>query len=395
MKTTVRRRRLAGAVSCALLLVTASSVVAFQVRPNSSRFDALVVLDPSQSLDVATTPLASLPSTERLRGAWEAFRATHGQAWSVYLDRRSGAPLLVEGQGIPWPIAKGATVESIAASLRPFIAFRQTLLLADNAELVLDSKASGPLSPDVWQIAFSRAIAGVPVVGERYVFTIGHGNLISFGAPRWSRIDADPFPDIDVTEALVRLTAYMGLNVADGVKMVDKGSLQLVPMRAEGARAASGGAYAGPLGAGYGSALVWRLALHVEGEPGTWEAMIDAHTGAIRSFRDINDYAQAKGGVYPVSDDQIPPDGVEQAGYPMPFTNITINAVPQTASSLGGFNCTPGGATATTTLAGQYVKVVDTCGAISQSVPPLERKSRSPSHATDCETAPQVSTTLT
>lgn len=381
MKHSVRRWRAAVAVFLALLLVTASSAVAFQVRQEPSRFDALVVEDPSQSLDVATTPVASLPSTESSRGAWEAFRAVHGQAWSVYLDRRSGAPLLVEGRGLPWPIAKGATVESIAASLRTFIAGSKTLLFADNAELVLDRPASGSLSPDVWQIAFRRAIAGVPVVGERYVFTIGHGNLISFGATRWSRIDANPVPDIEATEALSRLTAYMGLNVADGVRMIDKGSLQLISLRAG---AASGGAYSGPLGAGYGSALVWRLALKVEGEPGTWEALIDAHTGAIRSFRDVNDYAQAKGGVYPVSNDQLPPDGVEQADYPMPFTDITINAAPQTTSSSGAFSCTPGGATATTTLAGQYVRVVDTCGAISQSVSCDDDLDLSGSSGTDC-----------
>ena len=384
MKHSARTWRAAVGVSVALLLVTASQVVAFQVRPPSSRFDALVIDDPAPSLDVATTPAASLPPTEPLRGAWDAFRASHGQAWSVYLDRRSGAPLLVEGRGIPWPIAKGATVASIAASLRTFVAGRQTLLLAENAELILDPAASGPLSPDVWQIVFNRAIAGVPVLGERYVFTLGHGNLISFGAPRWSRIDASPFPDIDAAEALVRLTAYLGLKTGDGVTVLDKGSLQLIPLRAEGARAASGGAYAGPVGAGYGSALVWRLALHVDGEPGTWEARIDAHNGAIRSFGDINDYAQAKGGVYPVSNDQLPGDGVEQAGYPMPFTNITIDAVSQTASSSGAFACTPGGATATTTLAGPYVKVVDTCGAIAQSVSCDNDLDLSAGAGTDC-----------
>ena len=29
------------------------------------------------------------------------------------------------------------------------------------------------------------------------------------------------------------------------------------------------------------------------------------------------------GGVYPVSNDQRPPDGIEQAGWPMPFVNVT------------------------------------------------------------------------
>jgi hypothetical protein len=35
---------------------------------------------------------------------------------------------------------------------------------------------------------------------------------------------------------------------------------------------------------------------------------------------------------------------------------------------MGLFNCTPGGSTATTTLSGQYFKVNDNCGPVSQSV---------------------------
>jgi len=65
--------------------------------------------------------------------------------------------------------------------LRPFIADHRALLLADDAELVLDRDASGLLSPEVWQIAFNRVVAGRAGAGERYLFTIGHGNLISFG----------------------------------------------------------------------------------------------------------------------------------------------------------------------------------------------------------------------
>jgi len=181
------RRRAVVAVCSAVVLASASSVFAFQVRPTPSRFDALVIEDPSRSPDVATTPVDSLPATERVRQAWDGFRAANGKDWRVYLDRRSGAPLLVEGPGLPWPIEKGASVASIAASLRAFIGSNKTLFMANDAELVLDREASGRLTGDVWQIAFSRAIAGVPVVGERYLFVIGHGNLIAFGATRWSR----------------------------------------------------------------------------------------------------------------------------------------------------------------------------------------------------------------
>jgi hypothetical protein len=214
------------------LLLSVSAVLAFQVRPKTSRFDPLVVENPTNSLDVATTPPAALPTTATARAAWDGFRATHGQAWSAYLDKRSGVPLLVEGKGIAFPIEDGATAESIATNLRGFISNNKALLVADNSEMVFDPNASGPLNPNVWQIVYNRFIAGVPVIGERYMFTIGHGNLMSFGAPRWSRIDTSPFPDIDRAEALVQVTAYMGLNVADGLSVEEKGTLQLIALRA-------------------------------------------------------------------------------------------------------------------------------------------------------------------
>ena len=183
MTFSVRHRRTALAAFASSFLASATAVYALQVRPPTGRFDALTVSDATSSLDVATTPVASLDSTERARGSFEGFRAAHGPQWSAYVDRRSGAPLLVEGQGIAWPAAKGATIDSLGVSLRAFILENRALLLADDAELVFDRDASGELYPDVWQIVFNRAIGGVTVAGERYIFTIGHGNLMSFGAP--------------------------------------------------------------------------------------------------------------------------------------------------------------------------------------------------------------------
>ena len=360
-------KALAGIV--ALFIAGASAVHALQVPDKGGRFEDLVIEDPGNGLDVATTPVGSLPVGHAARTGWEVFRATHGQDWSVHLDRRSGAPLLVQGKGIPWPGAEGATVASLATSLRSFIAGSRSLLLVNDAELVLDDAASGPLADDVWQIVFGRQVAGIPVAGELYVFTIGHGKLISFGTPRWSRIDASPLPELNAAQAQERLVAYMKLTAADAVTIVTAPSLSFIPLRAPGSPGARAtGPYAGALGSGYASALVWRVALRIEGEPGTWAAQIDAKTGAIRSFVDDNRYVRVKGGVYPLSDDQLCPDGCEQPNYAMPFADVTLGTVEQTASTLGVFNCSPAGSIAKTTLAGPYVKVFDNCGAISQAL---------------------------
>jgi hypothetical protein len=52
-----------------------------------------------------------------------------------------------------------------------------------------------------------------------------------------------------------------------------------------------------------------------------------------------------------------------QSGYSMPFTNTGLAAPNDFTNSAGVYNW-PGG-TATTTLAGRFVRIVDTCGAIS------------------------------
>jgi hypothetical protein len=385
MKNCVPRWRTAFAVFLALLLVTASAVVALQVPETRGRFDSLIVADPTSSLDVATTPLGSLPAGDSARAGWEHFRAAHGREWSIYLDRRSGAPLLVEGQGIAWPTGKGTTIDSLAASLREFVKGNRTLFLADDTEIVLDHEASGPLLEDVWRVAFDRQISGIPVAGERYLFTIGHGRLISFGAPRWSRIDASPFPDLDAREAQERLSAHMGLTVTDAVDVVEQPKLEFIPLRAAGPKSAAAfGAYNGAIGAGYTSALVWRLALRIEGEPGTWVGQIDAHTGAIHSFVDDNRYVRVKGGVYPISNDQICPSGCEQPNYSMPFADVTLNGVPQTSTTMGLFDCSPANSIAKTTLAGPYVKVIDNCGPISQSLSCAFDLNLGTSTGTDC-----------
>ncbi len=372
-----------------LLAGSSRAVFALQIPQQPSRFDALVVDDPTAGLDVATTSPSSLPAASTARIGWEKFRAASGGAWSVYLDRRSGAPLLVEGQGIAWPIAPDATTVSIAASLRAFIAGHRDLLLADDAELVLDEDASGPLTDDAWQIVFDRAVAGVPVRGERFVFTIGHGSLVAFGATRWSRIDASPFPDLDPKDAQGQVAAYLRLAPSDAADFFAAPALELIPLRVGNAPAAAmAGPYVGTMGQGYTSALVWRVVLRVPGERGTWVALVDAHTGEIRSLVDDNRYAKVKGGIYPVGNDQVCPEGCEQPAFPMPYANITIGASNSTSSATGVFTCTPSGSVATTTLNGQYFKVNDQCGGVSQSVTCNSDLDMATSAGTDCVVPP-------
>ena len=89
-----------------------------------------------------------------------------------------------------------------------------------------------------------------------------------------------------------------------------------------------------PPSAGFGFRLVWAVAGTLAGDHGHWEALVDATTGALLAFEDRNQYAAATrivGGVYPLANDGVPPAGVEQPGYPMPFadaTNVIVEVMP-------------------------------------------------------------------
>ncbi len=85
---------------------------------------------------------------------------------------------------------------------------------------------------------------------------------------------------------------------------------------------------------------------------------MDAHSGEVLASKDQNHYAEVKGDVYPVTNDGIVPDGVEQAGWPMPFADAT-GGTTDTGGNIG----TSG--SITTDFYGPYVDINDNCGSSS------------------------------
>src|SRR4029453_14978784 len=98
-----------------------------------------------------------------------------------------------------------------------------------------------------------------------------------------------------------------------------------------------------------------------------------------------------KGGVYPESPEGVCPAGCEQAGYPMPFSNVTMGHKRQTTNGAGSFQCTPSGGIATVTLSGPFVLTYDECGPISESVTCENDLDLGVSSGTDCAVPPRGS----
>jgi len=363
----VSRRASIRLAVCMLALAAAGAVArAAVVNRRSSRFDRVVVADPSWSIGIVAETPDAIPGFDQERAGWAAFQSQNGGGWNVFVDRRSGSPLLVQGPGVRWfPLDAKPVLQDVVGKAHAFVRANETLFKVRDAQLVLSVAGSGPVDKDHTILLFERAVDGVKVDREQFLLFVTRGSLSAFGANSWGPLEHAPKATVDKATARQILYGHMGILGTDAVTDLAVPEKVLLPATAHGR---DEGAFSGAPGTGISYELVWRFVVRVAGEPGTWSGSVDAASGKVVSLFDDTKYAQVKGGVYPVSDDQVCPDGCEQPAWPMPYADVTINGSPSTAGDMGIFACSPAGGTAVTRLAGPYVAVNDTCGAVNQSV---------------------------
>jgi len=207
------------------------------------------------------------------------------------------------------------------------------------------------------------------VFNAHFHAVLSHGNLILLGTENWCNLDkvsTEPLKTEDDAKAAVssyidssysklgrrRLNAPQRPNI----RKWDKSELGFMAM-AKGRRVGQA-AYA----QGLNCRLVWEVSLVLENDVGRYKAVIDAITGELQSFTDENHYFGAKGGVFPVTNDGNDPDGVEQAGWPMPFMQVGSEI-----TDSGGNYVERGSQTAR--FYGPYVNMADNCGTDSLTQP--------------------------
>lgn len=211
------------------------------------------------------------------------------------------------------------------------------------------------------QIYAQRVFRGVSVRDSYLTAVINNGNLVLLGVRNWGDIGISTAPGISEQSAVAAVAAHLEPTPVDGYR--SRPELTVVPMGV--------GDDLGRLspGRGYQHRLAWVVRPEIREQLGRWEALVDARTGELLALQDSNRYATTRnvvGGVYPVSNDGTPPDGVEQPGYPMPFADVTDAGTQLFTDSGGNYPvCVDG--PITTTLAGELVRIDDFCGAISES----------------------------
>jgi len=264
---------------------------------------------------------------------------------------------LIPGSGVTnnltWAVAPESDDDIAAAAEAAFVDY----VRANASELRLDtsefaSELNVSVNGDTVLIHVPRVIDGVPVRNSFVTGTISHGNLILMGAARWADMNVSAQPTIGEEAARVSLDGLIGDLPIDG----SWGDTELVIVPASLADGA------------LGYRLAYSMKPQFDNELGNWEGLVDAHSGELLSFFDTNHYASRHvvGGVYPVSNDGDGPDGNEQAGYAMPYADLSSGGSSATAGRNGEF---PGefAGTVTTNLDSDFVDINDSCGSINES----------------------------
>jgi hypothetical protein len=322
--------------------------------------ESLQISAQSEALDdVRVTSAADIANT------WDSFRVSHGD-WSAIVDKRTGKIESAEGQGIPFVPGHGNQfqMKDISADLgddrqidlarmeaitRAFLPRVTNLLGVDPSTLILNQGRSGQPADHLWFVDFDVTYDGVAVEGARVVFRVNSGNLIQFGSENLpSEGTQAPKAKVTRNQALKTLASYIdGFSAAD--TFVDGGSEHLIPVAL-----ADSGISGFQQGRGRGLARVWQFVFRRAGDVGTWRARIDAASGRMLEFRDTNDYATA-----------------QVTGCVKTSLAVTKNLpMPSADVSSGGYTNSAGiytysGGTVTSSLNGQYAKVIDACGPIS------------------------------
>jgi hypothetical protein len=372
------RRSLALALAAAGLCL-AAQVGAQSMARQESGLHALAKESPrfAQTGDVLALGEARHALALDAELGFDEFARAAGGTWSAQVDARTGFVSSIDGSGIPWLAGAGndlaatgsATLAELDGRARGLARVLGKTMGFDPDALVLNEGRSGHPAPHVWFVDYDVVAGGHRIEGARVVFVVNSGNLISVGTENLPAAGlAAPVDRIGVRGALDALGKHVGGFLPEDL-WVDAGSYRVLPAnRGEGS-------FAEVFTAGAGRELVgvWQFVFRRPGEVGTFRGRVDAATGEVLDFYDVNEYGAVTGGVF-----QGDRPSAERV-LPMPFADVATSTY---TNSAGIFAGTSG----TSTLNGQYVRVVDSCGAISKAADGSGNIAFGSGSGTDCTT---------
>jgi hypothetical protein len=351
-------------VAAAGIAFTATPCV-HALEPHDSPVASKAYRHPALLIPSLERPLGQLPPTSNARpedlsvlgaGPQGGFYDWRAGRWGSLVVSRP----LIPGRGVgntlraPGRVREAGVWQALAGYLR-----------GHEPQLRVDLSQLAPARIGIFEegalvhVHAPRVVDGIPVRDSGLTAVINHGNLVLLGLQAWGTLEASPRPALGPAQARAAVAGHVRPLVATGHREAER--LELIPL-ARGAGVTDVAA-----GGGYDFRLAWVVTPQFAGEIGVWEGLVDAASGELLAFQDRGAYAvrRAIGGVYPVSNDQISPDGVEQAGWPMPYADIDGAGASFTTTGGQVTACERG--TIGTNLDGQFIRIQDNCGAINET----------------------------
>jgi hypothetical protein len=393
-----------GFLSARRMLVTVLTMIVCLAAYSQKVKDTNAPLD---SLVFVSSELRVVETTEDFWAIKEGFVTQEGilkflsensGEWKVFVDKRRGVPSLIDGGAIPFIPGPandlsfrnfGASCESIQCIpkekvetlAREFLDKYPGLFPVKQEELVADPDGTIAIGEAIYLLRFQWVIDGIPVENGSIFFRINNGNLIQIASTNISAAKIDTNPSFTKETAFEILSGYLGKDgISEKDELIDNGSLTIVPTTPKGLDA---NVYSGPVGEMISYNLAYRIVFRRPGVMGTWEALIDAHSGEILRFVDANRYGKIQGGVYKT--DKNPTQ--TEVTMPFPYADYGSGVY---ADIGGNYSGTSGTSTMTgrTGSAGNVgsVDIVDTCGTISLASDGAGLIDFGTSGGTDCTT---------
>jgi CARDB protein len=353
MKNRNNRSRIIGSLSCALaavLFLVPSMPAGAQVVPKDDsalrqkiyRHPDLYIRQGGKAIGELAPALATKATADlALLGGQSGYYDLRSGRWSLLVMSRP----LVSASGVTAAAAKSAVLSYVAQfqaqlGILPTEVGTPRVTVFDGGRVV--------------QFHAPRVVNGVPVRDAWLKATLNSGKIVLMGTQNWAPATIATQPVLSANDAASRVRSHAGTPLT----LKKPPELVIVPLE----KGDDPGSVA--VGDGETFRLAWAVTGIAAGDDGTWEGLVDAQSGELIAFLDVNQYSQViKGGIFPVSNDGQAPDGVEQPGFPMPFANVTgTNAVTNSSGVATGV-----GHQLRTDLSGPYVRINDRCGPIDES----------------------------
>jgi len=330
-------------VAIAALVIFAPSNQAFDVKRTEDQLTAKTIGFPSLQPNFDQSKVDLFLA----QPVWQLWNQINGGKWTAQFDTLTGKPRRVLGGSIPWvpgpanSLPGSYSAAALEQKARQFIASNQSMIAASNDRLRFVPEIASPTTDGHMRYAaFDYVINGVPVEGARLIFAVNNGNMIYWNSSNIADVPTITIPAISATQATSDLLAYAGL-AASGVSIVEPANLRLVPRNTN-------------VGGLLTYQLVYEASFRISGGLGTWAGALDATTGAIVAFGDVNRYqaprgsatGRVSGGVRPAKSTDA------EVVRSFPLVQIDTDKGPLTSSFNGIFPFT--GGTVSTGLDGKF-----------------------------------------